>query len=48
VIWTLPFLANITFYYQVTLLKDDTQNFFKLALIHLVYPFVLLRVILNK
>lgn len=48
VIWTLPFLANITFYYQVTLLKDDTQNFFKLALIHLLYPFVLLRVIFNK
>ena len=48
VIWTLPFLANITFYYQITLLKDDTQNIFKLLLIHLIYPFVLLRVIANR
>ena len=48
VIWTLPFLANITFYYQVTLLKEESENLMKLGLIHLTYPFVLLRVILGK
>lgn len=48
IIWTLPFLANITFYYQVTLLKDENENVFKLLLIHLLYPFVLLKVLTIK
>jgi cellulose synthase/poly-beta-1,6-N-acetylglucosamine synthase-like glycosyltransferase len=44
-IWILPFIANITFYYQVTLLQNKTQNIFKLFLIYLLYPFVLLKVV---